>query len=947
MTPEEFTGAVVLTVNDRKVEVGARPDMRLSRLLREELGRTGTKGGCAAGDCGACTVLIDEEQACACLVPAAQLEGRRVQTVEGLAGDPIGRALQRSFHHHGAAQCGICTPGMLMASLDLLRRVEKLNLPMIEAALGGVLCRCTGYLKICEAVLDAQRFLEPDEGFAEDAVSPMGDGGANAQKSEAPSKAGPEASAIAVGTRVARLDGLPKLDGSETYGADKAPQDALWLRAIRSPHARARFTIGDLGAFVSNEPGIFRVLTAADVPGENSFGIFPDTKDQPVFAEVETRYRGEAVAAIIGERAAIDGFDVARFPIHWEPLEALVGLDAALSPNAHAVHVSRPDNVLVRGWVEKGDVDSAFRGCAHAAEGVFSTGFVEHAYIEPEAGFSRRVGDRVEVFASTQAPYMNRDEIARVLGVEPGDVRIIPSACGGGFGGKLDVSLQPMLAIAAWQMGVPVRSVYTRPESMAATTKRHPSAISARAACDAQGRITAYAMEADFDTGAYASWGPTVAGRVPVHGTGPYRVPNVLNRARAIYSNGPIAGAFRGFGVPQAAIAHEALYDDLAEKCGLDRLEFRWLNALRVADETATGQVLQASVGLDRCLEALRPHWKRMLEEAQTLNAKRAVTRRGVGIACMWYGIGNTALSNPSRMRLTLTREGKLLFFNGAVDIGQGSTTVLTQIAADALGLPVAAFTLVTGDTDRTADAGKSSASRQTFVSGKAAENAALALRAEILRHTNAGPDAQLSLQGSHLTVEVKGESSVIDLATWPSGRDGIVFEGVGDFDPPTERLDVKGQGVPYATYGFAAQIVALDVDMGLGTVRLDRFVAAHDIGRAINPTLVEGQIHGGIAQGIGLALMEEYVPGRTENLHDYLVPSFGDVPPIDIILVEAPEPLGPFGAKGVGEPALIPAAPAILGAIRHATGVSIREIPALPHRVRAALEAAGVAAEV
>ncbi|MGC1574686.1 MAG: molybdopterin cofactor-binding domain-containing protein [Beijerinckiaceae bacterium] len=946
MTPEEFTGAVVLTVNDKKVEVAARPDMRLSRLLREELGLTGTKVGCDAGDCGACTVLIDEEQACACLVAAAQLEGRRVQTIEGIANDPIGRALQRSFHHHGAAQCGICTPGMLMASLDLLRRVEKLNLPMIEAALGGVLCRCTGYLKICEAVLDAQRFLEPDEGLAEDALLPTGDRAASPEAA-APSELLPAASVIAVGVRVARLDGLPKLDGSETYGADKAPQDALWLRAIRSPHARARFTIGDLGAFVSNEPGIFRVLTAVDVPGENSFGIFPDMKDQPVFAEGETRYRGEAVAAIIGERAAIDGFDVARFPIRWEPLEALIGLEAALSPNAHAVHVSRPDNVLVRGWVEKGDIDSAFHTCAHVAEGVFSTGFVEHAYIEPEAGFARRVGDRVEVFASTQAPYMSRDEVARVLGVEPGDVRIVPSACGGGFGGKLDVSLQPVLAIAAWQMGVPVRSVYTRPESMAATTKRHPSAISARAACDAEGRITAYAMEADFDTGAYASWGPTVAGRVPVHGTGPYRVPNVLNRARAIYSNGPIAGAFRGFGVPQAAIAHEALYDELAEKSGLDRLEFRLLNALRVADETATGQVLQASVGLDRCLEALRPHWKRMLDEAQTLNAKRAVMRRGVGIACMWYGIGNTALSNPSRMRLTLTREGKLTFFNGAVDIGQGSTTVLTQIAADALGLPVAAFTLVTGDTDRTADAGKSSASRQTFVSGKAAENAALALRAEILRHTNAGPDARLLLQGSRLTVEVKGESSVIDLAAWPSGHDGVVFEGVGDFDPPTEPLDAKGQGVPYATYGFAAQIVALDVDMGLGSVRLDRFVAAHDIGRAINPTLVEGQIHGGIAQGIGLALMEEYVPGRTENLHDYLIPSFGDVPPIDIILVEAPEPLGPFGAKGVGEPALVPAAPAILSAIRHATGVSIREIPALPHRVRAALEAAGVALEI
>ena len=298
-------------------------------------------------------------------------------------------------------------------------------------------------------------------------------------------------------------------------------------------------------------------------------------------------------------------------------------------------------------------------------------------------------------------------------------------------------------------------------------------------------------------------------------------------------------------------------------------------------------------------------------------------------------------------MRIVLDRDGRLVFYNGAVDIGQGSTTILTQIAAEALGLPSEAFTLLTGDTDKTFDAGKSSASRQTFVSGRAAQNAALALRAEILRHSNAGEDARLSLAGRVLTVRSAGEETRIDLSTWPHGTDGVVFEGIGDFDPPAGPLDAKGQGTPYATYGFAAQIAALDVDMALGTIRLDRFVAAHDVGRAINPTLAEGQIHGGIAQGIGLALMEEYVPGRTENLHDYLIPTFGDVPAIDIILIEAEEPLGPYGAKGLGEPALVPAAPAILGAIRHATGVTIRKVPALPHRIRAALMAHGVAQEL
>jgi CO/xanthine dehydrogenase Mo-binding subunit len=306
----------------------------------------------------------------------------------------------------------------------------------------------------------------------------------------------------------------------------------------------------------------------------------------------------------------------------------------------------------------------------------------------------------------------------------------------------------------------------------------------------------------------------------------------------------------------------------------------------------------------------------------------------------MWYGCGNTALSNPSTMRIALDREGGLTFINGAVDIGQGSTTVLTQIAAETLGLPVEKFRLVVGDTDLTADAGKTSASRQTFVSGNAARLAALALRRRILALANAGEDAALSLEAGRLTIAGGEASRVVDLSALEADENGVVLDGVGTWDPPTTPLDEDGQGVPYATYGFAAQIASVDVDCALGTVRVLRIVAAHDVGRAVNPTLVEGQIQGGIAQGLGMALMEEFVPGRTENLHDYLIPTVGDMPQIDIRLVEAAEPEGPFGAKGVGEPALIATAPAILSAIRHATGARLTRIPALPHRVWAALRA-------
>jgi CO/xanthine dehydrogenase Mo-binding subunit/aerobic-type carbon monoxide dehydrogenase small subunit (CoxS/CutS family) len=915
---------LALTLNGVARTLASAPGERLSDAVRRA-GLTGTKVGCNAGDCGACTVLLDGEQVCACMVPAAQAHGRSVVTIEGLAdAHAHGRALQAAFHRHDAAQCGICTPGMLMAAADLLARNAAPSRQDVMDALGGVLCRCTGYLKIADAVLDAAHATST----------------AICAQTRRESNANPHEKAV--GARVLRLDGYDKITGAARYGDDAIPAGALWLKAIRSPYAHARFTIGDLAPFLRRHPGIVRAFTARDVPGHNSFGIYPHIKDQPVFAETHVRHRGEPILALVGDLDSIEAIDIAEVPITWEPLPALTGTDAALAPGAPALHADWPDNVLSAGALESGDPETAFAQAAFTADGAFETAFVEHAYIEPEAGTAVRVGDRMEVYASTQAPMMDRDEVARVLGLPLENIRIVPTACGGGFGGKLDVSVQPMLAVAAWHLNQPVRCVYERIESMAATTKRHPAKIKARAACDAQGRLVAYSSDGDFNTGAYASWGPTVAGRVPVHGAGPYKIPHVRNRARAIYTNETPSGAFRGFGIPQAAIAHETLYDDLAANAGIDRLEFRYINALRAGDTTYSGQRLDASAGLAQCLDALRPRWAEFNADAAAFNAQNTRTRRGVGIGCMWYGIGNTGMSNPSTMRITLSRDGKLTFWNGAVDIGQGSTTVLTQIAADALGVPPAQFDLVVGDTDLTFDAGKTSASRQTFVSGKAAQLTGESLRAKILRLTNAGPEATIALDGPRLVIAEGGRDTTVDLAQLPDQGDGIILEAVETFDPPATPLDARGQGSPYATYGFAAQIASVDVDLDLGTVKVRRMVAAHDVGRTINPSLVEGQIHGGIAQGLGLALMEEFIPGRTENLHDYLIPTFGDMPEIEVILIEDREPLGPYGAKGIGEPALIPTPPAILGAIRHATGVTIRKVPALPHRVHAAIVEGG-----
>lgn len=899
--------AIGFTLNGRAVEVRVAPGRRLADVLRDDLGLTGTKIGCNAGDCGACTVLLDGRQVCACLVAAARVAGAHVTTIEGLGRDGGLDKLQRAFLRHGAAQCGICTPGMLMAAADLLARVQTPSEAQVQDALGGVLCRCTGYRKIIDAVMDV--------GGAIDAEAP--------------------AAGAAVGARMAKVDGAAKLAGAERFGADALPEGPfLTVRAVRSPHPHARFVLGDFGALLAAHPGLVRVLVAADVPGRNLYGIYPTGKDQPVLADGYVRHRGEAVCALVGDMETVAAIADEDVPIVWTVLPAVTFDTAA---GAEALHVHAPGNVLCRGRVSTGDVAVGLRAVAHAAIGT-ETGFVEHAYIEPEAGYARRVGDRIEVVACTQTPYMDRDELGPILGIAAERVRIVPTAVGGGFGGKLDLSLQPLVCVAAWLLNQPVRMVYTRPESMASTTKRHPARIHAEAAADAAGQLTALRFHGDFNTGAYASWGPTVANRVPVHASGPYRVPAVLATTTALHTNDPPAGAFRGFGVPQAALATEALMDMLAEQLGLDALEFRHRNALRPGDATATGHVLGVGAALAECLDALRPHWTAMRAAAAAHNAAGGVVRHGVGIACMWYGIGNTSMSNPSEMVMGINARGRPVLLSGAVDIGQGSNTIMVQIAADALGVEAGGIVLVAGDTDLTRDAGKTSASRQTLVSGNAAKLAGEALRGEILRRANAGVGARIVCGDGRVLVEHDGTVSTVELGA--ADADGLVLRGEGRYDPPTTVLDADGQGVPYASYAFAAQIAAVAVDTGLGTVRVTRIVAAHDVGRAVNPQQVEGQIHGGIAQGLGLALMEEYVPGRTENLHDYLIPTIGDVPEITTILIEAGDAHGPYGAKGVGEPALVATAPAILAAIHHATGARLTRVPATPDRVLAAIQA-------
>jgi aldehyde oxidoreductase len=897
------------TLNGSETSVPANPGERLSESLRDRLNTRDVKIGCNAGDCGACTVLVDGRPVCACLTPTQQVQGRCVETLVGLIGsDPLAQKLGEQFQNFGAAQCGICTPGMMVSAVALLRDTPAPTEDQVRDALGGVLCRCTGYRAILDAVVAT--------GVAGSAAL---------------------ASVGGVGTSIRRVDGQAKVNGTELFGDDVAPVDALVIEVIRSPYPHAAFAFGDIDAFVAAHPGVETVLTARDVPGLNRFGVIPAFVDQPVFAEDTARFRGEAVAAVVGSAEAMARFDADSFPIRWTPRADVQTVDSAMMPDAPLLHPDRAGNVMCGGFVACGSAADALARADVVVEGQYTSGFVEHAYIEPEAGFAQIVNGRIEVHASTQAPVMNLESLQLILGVARENIRIVPTAVGGGFGSKLDLSVQPYLALAALKTGRPVRITYTRTESMKSTTKRHPSDIRLKIGATKDGKLCGFDFFGLFNTGAYASWGPTVANRVPVHASGPYRIADYRAEAKAIHTHCPPSGAFRGFGVPQSAIAQESLFDDLADALGLDRLEFRILNALDTGVPTVCGQVFDQGVGIKACLKALRPAW-----EAERKAARRKSTdvlKYGVGVAAGWYGCGNTSLPNPSTIKSGVRPDGKIVLHQGAMDIGQGANTVIAQIFATALGASLDQITLVGADTDVTPDAGKTSASRQTFVTGNAARLSGAALRAAILARVNATDQAVLTFEADCIRVLDAGQDHIVPLRRDDADKDGFVFRAQETYDPPTKPLDANGQGVPYAQFGYAAHLVVVEVDTVLGTVKPQKFIAAHDVGRAINPLLVQGQVQGGIAQGLGMALMEEYLPGRTENLHDYLIPTIGDIPPIETIIIEDPDVHGPYGAKGLGEHVLIPTAPAILNAIKDATGARITRVPATPARVRAAMD--------
>jgi nicotinate dehydrogenase large molybdopterin subunit len=735
------------------------------------------------------------------------------------------------------------------------------------------------------------------------------------------------------GRPLLRVDAPDKLTGKAPYAGDLSFPGMLYLKVLRSDRPHARILSIHTGKAKAH-PDVVAVFTHQDIPGTNRVGA--RNKDQSVLCDDRVRCVGDPVALVAAETPAAAEKAAALIRVDYEDLPGIFSPEEALAPEAVKIHES--GNVLLERVLLRGDPDQALRECDAVITNTYRTQMVEHGYLEPEAGVATYGEGKITVWMPSKHAHFDHKEIAAVLGLPPEKVRVILATIGGSFGDKQCLAPGYYAALASLKTGRPCKMVYGREESFVASTKRHPFLIHYTTGAKKDGRMVAVKVEIIADTGAYTSYGPSILVRGLAHAAGPYEIPNVYVKARAVFTNNPVAGAMRGFGVPQVVVAHESQVDILAKTLKMDPFEIRLKNGLRSGSLTATGQTLNASVGYAETVKKVRDEVTR-----RGVPVSFGSKRYGWGIATMFYGIGLTGLPNPGFSRIEAHDSGEVTLYLGCGDMGQGSATTLTQIAAEVLRSVPEKIHLMIGDTDLCPDSGTSTASRVTYVVGRSVQLASENLR-ELLRESAASllgttkEDVILD-QGFLYPSEAPQRKIPISEVVKRMKEEGILPVGEGVFNPETTPLDAKtGQGSPYGTYAFATQGALVSVDTDTGEIEVLDIVACHDVGKVVNPVNVSAQIEGGVSMGLGYGLMEEVVvkDGTIQNprFSEYFIPTALDVPEVTSLLVESKEPTGPFGAKGVGEPALLPTAPAILNAIAVATGVRVKEIPVMSERL-------------
>ena len=752
-----------------------------------------------------------------------------------------------------------------------------------------------------------------------------------------------------VGKSIVRPDAEAKVRGEARYTDDLAFAGMVHAKAVRSERPHARIRALDLSE-VESAPGVVGTATARDIPGENIVPII--YRDMPLLAAGVVRYVGEPIALVAAQTREAAAAAAALARVAYEDLPAVFDPLAALAPDAP--QVALPDaadegNVFNHMVIRKGDVAHGFAIADVVVEGSYDVGYQEHAYLEPQGVVAVPEDGGMAVYGTLQCPFYVQNAVANVLGLPLSRVRIVQTATGGGFGGKEDVPshLAAMAALLASKLRRPVKFVLERGEDIATTSKRHPGVIRYRTGAKRDGTLTAVEVEFHYNAGAYQTLSSAVLWRGLVHAPGPYRIPHVKVDAYSVATNTVPCGAFRGFGSPQVIFAHESQMDELARQLGMDPLALRAQNALRVGDETATGQVLMESVGLPACIAKAREvsRWEERQAAVAEFNRRERLKRRGLGVSTVMYGVGMGAkapLLDKAGAYLKLEADGSLTLAVGTTEMGQGAETVLSQIAADGLGVPLEAIRLAPVDTSRVPDSGPTVASRTTTVQGMAVLDAAKKLRTRIEEAVRAILGCPRFTVEGHRFCHPEDPARSVSLAevarwmwtrNWDMGTTGWAEGKPVDWDPAT------GRGNAYFVYAYACHIALVEVDLLTGEVLTVGFWAAHDSGRIVNPATARGQVAGGIAQGIGYVLMEELLSrdGRVvaPSFTAYHIPTTQDMPDeLGIAFVEAPYSGGPFGAKGLGEVPLMASHAAVANAISAAAGSRLRVYPAIPERV-------------
>jgi len=757
-----------------------------------------------------------------------------------------------------------------------------------------------------------------------------------------------------VGSSVKRPDAIDKTSGVAEFVADISLPGMLHGAVVRStkPHAKI-LEINTEAA--SSMPGVVSVLTAKDIPGENIIPVVFD--DQPFLADGIVRYVGEPIALVAADSPGHARRAAAAVYVIYEDLESVT--DALEARNSKTVKIFGENNIFKHEQILKGNINKAFESCDAIVENEYRTPVQEHAYLETQGMLAVPRQDSVmEVSGSMQCPFYVREAIAATLGISLSKAHIIQTTTGGAFGGKEDVPSLPaaQAALLACKTEKPVKLIYTRDEDIAVTSKRHAAVIRSKYGATKDGILRAAQVEYIIDGGAYATLSPIVLFRGVIHAVGAYRCENVNVQGYAVATNNVPAGAFRGFGSPQVLFAAERQMDELAKKLRIDPFEFRRKNLLKKGDETITGQKLPWSVGAHETLEKaieklegrspLRPNSGVRNKHISIQNQKSKIKNYGVGVSTIYYGVGLGAGGEHlarTGADMKIDSDGSVTFAVGTTEIGQGMKTVLSQIAAETLGVPVSCINILPTDTTRVPDSGPTVASRATTMSGNAVKDAALQLKKKLL-----------SVAAEILKTD-KSCLSIIDECVFKNytktdltykllidecakKRIGLASSGWSN----VKHLDFNwetGQGDAYCVYAYATNIAEVEVDAQTGEVKLLRITAAHDVGKAVNPKMVEAQIEGGTLQGVGYALYEEIIREngiiKNPQLSTYIIPTISDAPEILPVIVEDPYPDGPFGAKGFGEQPLMGVAPAIANAVCNALDISINEIPMTPERIR------------